>query len=53
MAAVKLHGWVHASLERVRMGTSFPNGSELNNQITEFQLDPERHAEIFSFKFNG
>ena len=35
MAAVKPHGWVHASLERVRVGTSFPKWSELNNQKPE------------------
>jgi hypothetical protein len=33
MATVKPHGWVHASLERVHMATSFPNWSELDNQI--------------------
>ena len=32
MATVKPHGWVHASLERVRMGTSLPKWSELDNQ---------------------
>jgi hypothetical protein len=36
MAAVKPHGWVHASLERVRMGTSFPNWSERDNQIHKY-----------------
>jgi hypothetical protein len=36
MATVKPHGWVHASLERVRMDTSFPNWSELDNQILVF-----------------
>jgi hypothetical protein len=33
MATVKPHGWVHASLERVRMGTSFTYWSEVDNQI--------------------
>jgi hypothetical protein len=33
MATVKPHGWVYAPLERVCMGTSFPNWSELDNQI--------------------
>jgi len=36
MAAVKPHGWVHASLERVRVVTSFSKWSELDNQIKNF-----------------
>ena len=35
MATVKPHGWVHASLEGVRIRTPFPKWSELDNQIME------------------
>ena len=36
MATVKPHGWVYASLERVRMSTSFPKWRELDNQTNHF-----------------
>jgi hypothetical protein len=38
MATVRPHGWVHASLERGCMGTSFPNWSELDSQIFMFDF---------------
>jgi len=36
MAAVKPYGWVHASLERVRVVTSFSKWRELDNQNSFF-----------------